>query len=83
MLRLNVFIHAAVCAELEAYAGVISALRAQGELTKDKKELLGELTRVLRYLPLKLRRTLVCRLNDSCLLNCCLLFQYLNRTSSS
>ncbi|XP_057176618.1 BRCA2-interacting transcriptional repressor EMSY isoform X2 [Triplophysa rosa] len=33
--------------ELEAYAGVISALRAQGELTKDKKELLGELTRVL------------------------------------
>ncbi|XP_009303316.1 BRCA2-interacting transcriptional repressor EMSY isoform X5 [Danio rerio] len=33
--------------ELEAYAGVISALRAQGDLTKDKKELLGELTRVL------------------------------------
>uniref|UniRef100_A0A671K9Y2 BRCA2-interacting transcriptional repressor EMSY-like n=1 Tax=Sinocyclocheilus anshuiensis TaxID=1608454 RepID=A0A671K9Y2_9TELE len=35
--------------ELEAYAGVISALRAQGDLTKDKKELLGELTRVLRF----------------------------------
>uniref|UniRef100_A0A673X3U9 BRCA2-interacting transcriptional repressor EMSY n=1 Tax=Salmo trutta TaxID=8032 RepID=A0A673X3U9_SALTR len=33
--------------ELEAYAGVISALRAQGDLTKDKKDLLGELTRVL------------------------------------
>ncbi|XP_059401442.1 BRCA2-interacting transcriptional repressor EMSY-like [Carassius carassius] len=33
--------------ELEAYAGVITALRAQGDLTKDKKELLGELTRVL------------------------------------
>lgn len=34
--------------ELEAYAGVISALRAQGDLTKDKKDLLGELTKVLR-----------------------------------
>ncbi|XP_051541996.1 BRCA2-interacting transcriptional repressor EMSY-like isoform X2 [Myxocyprinus asiaticus] len=33
--------------ELEAYAGVVSALRAQGDLTKDKKELLGELGRVL------------------------------------
>ncbi|XP_030648064.1 BRCA2-interacting transcriptional repressor EMSY [Chanos chanos] len=33
--------------ELEAYAGVISALRAQGDLTKDKKDLLGELTKVL------------------------------------
>ncbi|TRY89023.1 hypothetical protein DNTS_012957, partial [Danionella cerebrum] len=33
--------------ELEAYAGVISALRAQGDLNKDKKDLLGELTRVL------------------------------------
>ncbi|XP_051540660.1 BRCA2-interacting transcriptional repressor EMSY-like [Myxocyprinus asiaticus] len=33
--------------ELEAYAGVVSALRAQGDLTKDKKELLGELSRVL------------------------------------
>lgn len=33
--------------ELEAYAGVISALRAQGDLTKDKKELLGELTKIL------------------------------------
>lgn len=38
-----------MCAELEAYAGVISALRAQGDLTKDKKDLLGELTKVLRY----------------------------------
>lgn len=35
-------------AELEAYASVISALRAQGDLTKDKKDLLGELTKVLR-----------------------------------
>ncbi|XP_057232974.1 BRCA2-interacting transcriptional repressor EMSY isoform X6 [Malurus melanocephalus] len=33
--------------ELEAYAGVISALRAQGDLTKDKKDLLGELSKVL------------------------------------
>ncbi|KAJ8266405.1 hypothetical protein GJAV_G00130070 [Gymnothorax javanicus] len=33
--------------ELEAYAGVISALRAQGDLSKDKKDLLGELTKVL------------------------------------
>ncbi|XP_068186715.1 BRCA2-interacting transcriptional repressor EMSY [Antennarius striatus] len=33
--------------ELEAYAGVISALRAQGDLTKDKKDLLAELTRIL------------------------------------
>ncbi|KAM6970111.1 LOW QUALITY PROTEIN: BRCA2-interacting transcriptional repressor EMSY [Aplochiton taeniatus] len=33
--------------ELEAYAGVISALRAQGDLTKDKKELLGELNKIL------------------------------------
>ncbi|XP_044077369.1 BRCA2-interacting transcriptional repressor EMSY isoform X5 [Siniperca chuatsi] len=33
--------------ELEAYAGVISALRAQGDLTKDKKDLLGELTKIL------------------------------------
>lgn len=37
-----------LCVELEAYAGVISALRAQGDLTKDKKDLLGELTKVLR-----------------------------------
>ncbi|KAM4046361.1 BRCA2-interacting transcriptional repressor EMSY isoform 4-T4 [Anomaloglossus baeobatrachus] len=33
--------------ELEAYAGVISALRAQGDLSKEKKELLGELSKVL------------------------------------
>ncbi|XP_061485024.1 BRCA2-interacting transcriptional repressor EMSY isoform X2 [Rhineura floridana] len=33
--------------ELEAYAGVITALRAQGDLTKEKKDLLGELSRVL------------------------------------
>ncbi|KAG7279240.1 hypothetical protein CRUP_010856 [Coryphaenoides rupestris] len=33
--------------ELEAYAGVISALRAQGDLNKDKKDLLGELTKIL------------------------------------
>ncbi|XP_077449175.1 BRCA2-interacting transcriptional repressor EMSY [Stigmatopora argus] len=33
--------------ELEAYAGVITALRAQGDLTKDKKDLLGELTKIL------------------------------------
>ncbi|XP_012719807.2 BRCA2-interacting transcriptional repressor EMSY isoform X2 [Fundulus heteroclitus] len=33
--------------ELEAYAGVISALRAQGDLTKDKKDLLGGLTKML------------------------------------
>ncbi|KAK6486272.1 BRCA2-interacting mRNAional repressor EMSY-like isoform X2 [Huso huso] len=33
--------------ELEAYAGVISALRAQGDLTKEKKDLLGELNKVL------------------------------------
>lgn len=34
--------------ELEAYAGVISALRAQGDLTKEKKDILGELSKVLR-----------------------------------
>nr|XP_033805175.1 BRCA2-interacting transcriptional repressor EMSY isoform X3 [Geotrypetes seraphini] len=33
--------------ELEAYAGVITALRAQGDLNKDKKDLLGELSKVL------------------------------------
>ncbi|XP_078514649.1 BRCA2-interacting transcriptional repressor EMSY isoform X4 [Lissotriton helveticus] len=33
--------------ELEAYAGVISALRAQGDLSRDKKDLLGELSKVL------------------------------------
>lgn len=38
---------ASVHPELEAYAGVISALRAQGDLTKDKKDLLGELTKIL------------------------------------
>lgn len=35
--------------ELEAYAGVISALRAQGDLTKDKKDLLAELNKILGY----------------------------------
>lgn len=38
---------ASIHPELEAYAGVISALRAQGDLTKDKKDLLGELTKIL------------------------------------
>ncbi|XP_072257906.1 BRCA2-interacting transcriptional repressor EMSY isoform X5 [Pyxicephalus adspersus] len=33
--------------ELEAYAGVVSALRAQGDLSKEKKDLLGELSKVL------------------------------------
>ncbi|XP_072432926.1 BRCA2-interacting transcriptional repressor EMSY isoform X4 [Chiloscyllium punctatum] len=33
--------------ELEAYAGAISALRAQGDLTKEKKDLLAELAKVL------------------------------------
>ena len=32
---------------MEAYAGVISALRAQGDLTKEKKDLLGELSKVV------------------------------------
>lgn len=39
-----------VPSELEAYAGVISALRAQGDLTKEKKDLLAELTKILGYL---------------------------------
>ena len=34
--------------ELEAYAGIVSALRAQGDLTKDKKHLLNELAATLR-----------------------------------
>lgn len=33
--------------ELEAYAAIVSAFRAQGELTKDKKKLLQELSAVL------------------------------------
>ncbi|XP_023216198.1 BRCA2-interacting transcriptional repressor EMSY-like isoform X1 [Centruroides sculpturatus] len=33
--------------ELEAYAAIVSAFRAQGELTKDKKKLLQELSTVL------------------------------------
>ncbi|XP_043928767.1 BRCA2-interacting transcriptional repressor EMSY [Protopterus annectens] len=33
--------------KLEAYAGIISALRAQGDLSKEKKDLLGELSKVL------------------------------------
>lgn len=41
------FGHVLFTLELEAYAGVISALRAQGDLTKDKKDLLGELTKIL------------------------------------
>ncbi|KAG1651042.1 BRCA2-interacting transcriptional repressor EMSY [Nymphon striatum] len=36
--------------ELEAYSSVISALRAQGELTKEKKKLLQELCSTLRYI---------------------------------
>lgn len=44
-----IFAHSfiAYLSELEAYAGVISALRAQGDLTKDKKDLLGDLTKIL------------------------------------
>lgn len=34
--------------ELEAYAGIVSAFRAQGDLTKDKKHLLNELSSTLR-----------------------------------
>ncbi|XP_022098664.1 BRCA2-interacting transcriptional repressor EMSY-like isoform X2 [Acanthaster planci] len=33
--------------ELEAYAGIISAFRAQGDLTKDKKQILDELATTL------------------------------------
>uniref|UniRef100_UPI00358E5198 BRCA2-interacting transcriptional repressor EMSY isoform X3 n=1 Tax=Myxine glutinosa TaxID=7769 RepID=UPI00358E5198 len=32
--------------EMEAYAAVVSALRAQGDLSKDKKDLLGELGKI-------------------------------------
>ena len=40
--------------ELEAYSSVVSAFRAQGDLTKDKKRLLHDLQNILRYI-----RTLV------------------------
>lgn len=47
ILRVALLFYYVFLSELEAYAGVISALRAQGDLTKDKKDLLGDLTKVL------------------------------------
>ena len=35
--------------ELEAYSSVVSAFRAQGDLTKEKKRLLHDLQNILRY----------------------------------
>ena len=34
--------------ELEAYAGIISAFRAQGALTEEKKKMLNDLCNMLR-----------------------------------
>ena len=39
------FIH--LIAELEAYSSVVSALRAQGELTKERRKVLHELSGIL------------------------------------
>ena len=36
--------------ELEAYSSVVSAFRAQGDLTKEKKRLLHDLQNILRYM---------------------------------
>lgn len=35
--------------ELEAYCGVITAFRAQGDLSKDKRKILEQLQHMLRY----------------------------------
>ena len=37
--------------ELEAYGAVVSTLRAQGELTKDRKKLLEDLSLVMKISP--------------------------------
>jgi hypothetical protein len=36
--------------ELDAYAGIVSAFRAQGDLNKEKKSLLQQLQNTLRYI---------------------------------
>ena len=38
-----------LCAELEAYSSVVTALRAQGDLNKDKKKVLQDLSSLLRF----------------------------------
>ena len=36
--------------ELDAYAGIVSAFRAQGDLNKEKKNMLQQLQNTLRYI---------------------------------
>ncbi|XP_077402033.1 BRCA2-interacting transcriptional repressor EMSY isoform X2 [Vanacampus margaritifer] len=67
--------------ELEAYAGVISALRAQGDLTKDKKDLLGELTKILGISTERHRAEVRRAVNDERL--CTIAFHMAGQNSSS
>ncbi len=45
--------------ELDAYASMVSAFRAQGDLSKDKKKILVELQSFLRFVA-KITRLLYC-----------------------
>jgi hypothetical protein len=56
--------------ELDAYSGVVSAFRAQGDLSKDKKKLLQDLQHILRYNTIYLIFTFSCFLGSE--LNCAL-----------
>nr|XP_049598485.1 BRCA2-interacting transcriptional repressor EMSY [Syngnathus scovelli] len=67
--------------ELEAYAGVISALRAQGDLTKDKKDLLGELTKILNISTERHRAEVRRAVNDERL--CTIAYHMAGQNSSS
>uniref|UniRef100_A0A663LKX1 BRCA2-interacting transcriptional repressor EMSY n=1 Tax=Athene cunicularia TaxID=194338 RepID=A0A663LKX1_ATHCN len=77
--------------ELEAYAGVISALRAQGDLTKEKKDLLGELSKVLSISTERHRAEVRRAVNDErlttiahkILIECAFLFSMSGPNSSS
>ena len=45
------FTHSLIFTELDAYGSVVSALRAQGDLTKERRKVLQDLSNVLNVSP--------------------------------
>ena len=66
--NLSTIIYLPLISELEAYSSVLSALRAQGELTKERRKVMNDLSNVLN-IPIERHKAEVRRVINEELLN--------------
>ena len=64
----STIIYLSLISELEAYSSVLSALRAQGELTKERRKVMNDLSNVLN-IPIERHKAEVRRAINEELLN--------------